>query len=238
MLTDPVFFTSLKVTFAFAFISLPLNTIAAIALALLLNQKVKGQAFFRACLYLPSVVPIVASSVVWTWIFKGDETGLLNQALNLLFSWVPGFTAPMWLSDPDWALPALIIMNFWILGNPMIIYLAGLQNIPESLYESADLDGATSVQKLWHITLPLLSPIIFFNVVIGIIQVFQYFVPAFVMTSGGPQNSTMFFTLYTYRTAFDDFRMGYASALAWVLFLIVLAATLIAFKSSKKLVHQ
>ncbi len=214
MLQDPVLWTSLKVTLSFALISLPLSTVIAITLAVLLNQKISALSFYRACLYLPSVVPIVASSVLWTWIFQGK-----------------------WLTDPDWALPALIIMSFWSLGNPMIIYLAGLQNIPESLYESAEIDGASEWQKFWHITIPILSPTIFFNVVIGIIQVFQYFVPAYVITSGGPQNATMFYSLYTYQTAFDDFSMGYASALAWLLFVIVLIATSIAFYSSKKLVH-
>jgi len=218
LLKDPILGTSLKVTLSFALISLPLGTALAIGLALLLNQKISGQAFYRACLYLPSVVPIVATSVIWTWIFSS-------------------FEKPLWLADPQWALPALIIMSFWSLGNPMLIYLAGLQNIPESLYESAEIEGANSWQKLWHITLPLLSPTIFFNVMIGIIQAFQYFVPAYVMTSGGPQNSTMFYSLYIYQTAFDDFRMGYASALAWLLFLIVLLASLLAFRSSKNLVH-
>lgn len=236
MFEDPIFYTSLKVTLSFAFISLPLGTVIAIFLALLLNQKTPGQSFYRTCLYLPSIVPIVASSVVWTWIFKGDESGLLNQFLNSIFSWF-GFEPLLWLADPKTALPSLMIMSFWSLGNPMLIYLAGLQNIPESLYESAEIDGANPLQKLWHITLPLLSPTIFFNVVIGIIQVFQYFVPAFVMTSGGPQNSTMFYSLYTYQVAFEDFQMGYASALAWVLFVIVLLFTSIAFYSSKKLVH-
>ncbi len=215
MFTDEVLLTSLKVTLSFALVSLPLGTIIAITLAVLLNQKISGLSFYRACLYLPSVIPIVASSVVWIWIFKSGG----------------------WLTNPKLALPALIIMSFWSLGNPMIIYLAGLQNIPDSLYESAEIDGASDWQKFWHITIPILSPTIFFNVVIGIIQVFQYFVPAYVMTSGGPQNATMFYSLYTYQTAFDDFQMGYASALAWLLFAIVLVATSVAFYSSKKLVH-
>lgn len=236
MFNDPILWSSLKVTLSFALISLPLGTIVAIGLALLLNQKISGLSFYRACLYLPSVIPIVASSVIWTWIFKGDETGLLNKFLDSVFG-IFGFKPLLWLADPHTALPALIIMSFWSLGNPMIIYLSGLQNIPQSLYESAEIDGASSWTKFWHITLPILSPTIFFNVVIGIIQVFQYFVPAYVMTSGGPQNATMFYSLYTYQTAFDDFRMGYASALAWLLFLIVLIATGFAFYSSKKLVH-
>lgn len=215
MVGDPALWASLKVTLSFALISLPLGTIVAIVLALLLKQNIKGQSFYRSCLYLPSIVPLVASSIVWTWIFK----------------------EPGWLTDKSLALPALIIMSFWSLGNPMIIYLAGLQNIPDSLYESAEIDGASDLQKFWHITIPMLSPTIFFNIVIGIIQVFQYFVPAFVMTGGGPQNSTMFYSLYVYQTAFDDFAMGYASALAWFLFLIVIVSTFFAFKVSKKLVH-
>ncbi|MDD9898110.1 MAG: sugar ABC transporter permease [Candidatus Melainabacteria bacterium] len=232
MLGDKTLIASLQVTLIFALVSLPLGTVIALTMAILLNQKISGRSFYRACLYLPSVVPIVASSVAWTWIFKGDETGLINQALNLI-----GLDGPLWLADPHWALPALIIMSFWALGNPMLIYLAGLQNIPQSLYESAEIDGANELEKFWHITLPILSPTMFFNIVIGIIQVFQYFVPAYVMTSGGPQNSTMFYSLYTYQTAFDDFRMGYASALAWLLFLIVVSASALAFYSSKKLVH-
>ncbi len=232
MFLDPMFLTSLKVTFLFAFITLPIATLLAITVAILLNQKIIGMSVFRTLIYLPTIVPIVASSVVWIWIFKGDSTGLLNQALSAV-----GINGPMWLSDPNWALPALILMSFWSIGNPILIYLAGLQNIPEALYESAELDGATEWDKLFHITLPLLSPTIFFNVIVGIIQVFQYFVPAYVMTSGGPQGATMFYSLYAYQTAFDDFRMGYASALAWLLFLIVLIATLSAFYSAKKLVH-
>lgn len=236
MMMDPMFWGSLKVTLSFAIISLPLGTVFAIALAIMLTQKVLGQSFYRTALYIPTVVPLVASSVVWMWIFKGDETGLLNIILSKVFQ-LPVENLPLWLSDPNWALPSLIIMSFWSLGNPMLIYLAGLQNIPDSLYEAAEIDGADELTKLWHITLPMLSPTIFFNVIIGIIQVFQYFVPAYVMTNGGPEGATMFYSLYTYKLAFDDFRMGYASALAWVLFLIVLVATLLAFRTSKKYVH-
>lgn len=232
MFQDKTLVASLKVTLIFALISLPLGTVVALTMAILLNNKVWASGFYRSCLYLPSVVPIVASSVAWVWIFKGDSSGLINQFLALF-----NIEGPLWLADPHWALPSLIIMSFWSLGNPMLIYLAGLQNIPESLYESAEIDGANELEKFIHITIPILSPTIFFNVVIGIIQVFQYFVPAYVMTSGGPQNSTMFYSLYTYQTAFDDFRLGYASALAWLLFLIVLGASSLAFYSSKKLVH-
>ncbi len=216
MLIDPALWTSLKVTLSFAAISLPLGTVLAILLAILLKQNIIAQSFYRICLYLPSIVPLVATSIVWTWIFK----------------------EPAWLTDKNLALPALVVMSFWSLGNPMLIYLAGLQNIPDSLYESAEIDGASDWQKFWHITLPMLSPTIFFNVIIGIIQVFQYFVPAYVMTGGGPQNSTMFLSLYIYQSAFDDFAMGYASALAWFLFLIVIISTFFAFRLSRNWVHQ
>ncbi len=233
---DPMFWTSLKVTLSFAVVALPLGTIFAIFVAILLNQRIIGQSAYRSLIYLPTIIPIVASSVVWSWVFKADQTGLLNNLLMPVYKLV-GMPAPMWLADPHWALPALIIMSFWSLGNPIVIYLAGLQNIPESLYEAAEIDGAGSLAKLWHITLPMLSPTIFFNVTVGLIQVFQYFVPAYVMTSGGPQGATMFYSLYAYQVAFDDFRMGYASALAWVLFLVVLVATMLSFRLSRDLVH-
>lgn len=230
---DPVFWTSLKVTFVFALISLPLMTILSISIALLLKQKFIGNEVFKVIFYLPTIIPIVASSVLWTWIFKADN-GVLNQFLAFVFhSLGLELNTPLWLSDPSWALPALILMSIWSIGNPMIIYLAGLQNIPESLYEAAELDGANTLEKFWHVTIPMLMPTIFFNVVIGVIQVFQYFVPAFVMTSGGPQNSTMFYSLYTYQLAFDDFRFGYASALSWILFLIIVITTYAVFRLRK-----
>lgn len=231
--SDPVFWTSLKVTFIFALVSLPLMTVLAIAVAILLNQKIIAGEFFKVVFYLPTIIPIVASSVLWTWIFKADN-GVLNQFLRSIFDLLHlDLDPPLWLSNPDWALPALILMSVWSIGNPMIIYLAGLQNIPESLYEAAELDGANFMQKFWHITIPGLMPTIFFNVTIGVIQVFQYFVPAFVMTSGGPQNSTMFYSLYTYQLAFDDFRFGYASALSWILFVIIVISTYLIFRVRK-----
>lgn len=230
---DPVFWTSLKVTFIFALISLPLMTVLSIGVAILLNQKLIADEFFKVVFYLPTIIPIVASSVLWTWIFKADN-GILNQFLEAIFNLLHiDASPPQWLSNPDWALPALILMSIWSIGNPMIIYLAGLQNIPESLYEAAELDGANTIQKFIHVTIPMLMPTIFFNVVIGVIQVFQYFVPAFVMTSGGPQNSTMFYSLYTYQLAFDDFRFGYASALSWILFLIIVGSTYSVFRLRK-----
>ena len=166
LISDPNLYASLKVTFIFAFFNLAIGTCLAIIFALLLNTNIKARGLFRTLLYIPTVVPLVASSVTWVWIFKKIQE-------------------PSMLSDPNLALPALIIISMWSLGNPMIIYLSGLQNIPQSLYEAADIDAANDLQKFWHVTLPSLRPVVLFNLVIGIIQVFQYFVPAYVMTSGG-----------------------------------------------------
>jgi multiple sugar transport system permease protein len=211
---DGSFWQSLVVTMKFAFFNLTIGTSLALGLAIILNIDFKGRSLFRTLFYLPTVIPIVASSMVWIWIFKELRD-------------------PSFLSDTQLALPALVVISFWSLGNPMLIYLAGLQNISESMYESAELDGASLWQKFVHITLPSLAPVILFNVIIGLIQVFQYFVPAYIMTSGGPQSSTLFYYLYTYQKAFEDFQFGYASTLAWVLFFIVLAFSALAFKISK-----
>lgn len=222
---DPVFWKSLRVTFIYAFFTLPLSIIFGITLALLLNQKLKGISIYRTCLYLPVVVPLVASSIVWLWIFRGDEGGLINYYLSKI-----GVDGPLWFSDPNFALLALIIMSVWSIGNSVLIYLAGLQDIPQTLYEAAEMDSAGFFQKLFYITIPMLTPTIFFNLVVGIISVFQYFVPAYVMTSGGPKFATTFYSLYAYQNAFEDFKFGYASSMAWFLFLIVVFFTFLAFK--------
>ena len=231
---DPIFWKSLSVTFIYAFFFLPLSVIAGISLALLLNQKIVGISVYRTCFYLPSIIPLVASSIIWLWIFRGDEGGLINYFLNKM-----NITGPLWLSDSKWALTALIIMGLWSVGNSVLIYLAGLQDIPHTLYEAADLDGATFFGKLFFITIPMLTPTIFFNLVVGIISIFQYFVPAYVMTSGGPQYATTFYSLYAYQNAFEDFKFGYASAMAWILFLIVVFFTWLAFREfGKRVFYQ
>lgn len=231
---DPIFWKSLSVTFIYAFFFLPLSVIAGISLALLLNQKIAGISVYRTCFYLPSIIPLVASSIIWLWIFRGDEGGLINYFLNKM-----NITGPLWLSDSKWALAALIIMGLWSVGNSVLIYLAGLQDIPHTLYEAADLDGATFFGKLFFITIPMITPTIFFNLVVGIISVFQYFVPAYVMTSGGPQYATTFYSLYAYQNAFEDFKFGYASAMAWILFLIVVFFTWLAFREfGKRVFYQ
>ena len=222
---DPVFWSSLKVTLIYAFITLPVSVIVGIALAVLLNNKIRFLSIYRTCCYLPSIVPLVASSIVWLWIFRGDEGGLFNNFLGKL-----GVQGPLWFSDEKWALVPLIIMSLWSLGNSVLIYLAGLQGIPKSLYEASEIDGAGFWHKLFYITIPMLMPTILFNVIIGIITVFQYFVPAYVMTSGGPQYATTFYSLYAYQNAFEDFKFGYASCMAWILFLIVMFFTWLAFK--------
>jgi multiple sugar transport system permease protein len=228
---DDLFWKSLGVTFSFTVVFVPLYQVLSFATALLLNVKVWGMALFRTVYYLPSIVPLVASSVLWTWIFN-SEFGLLNSLLRML-----GLPKVLWLQDPQWALPALIVMSLWGFGGTMIIYLAGLQGVPAQLYEAAEIDGANAWHRLIHVTIPLMSPIIFFNLVLGVIFALQTFTQAYIITDGGPQNSTLVYALYLYRNAFTYFRMGYASALAWVLFAIVLALSLLAFRSFGRKVY-
>ncbi len=223
---DPRFWHSLRVTFTYALVAVPLNLILGMGLALLLNTKVPGLSIWRTIYYMPSVVSGVAVAVLWRFIFN-PRFGIINWLLSLV-----GIKGPGWLASPDWALPALIIMSVWSVGGGMIIYLAGLQGIPTTLYDAAQVDGANRWQQFWHITLPMMSPVIFYNLIIGMIAAFQYFTEAFVMTGGGPADATLFYNLYLYLNAFKYLDMGYASALAWVLFVIVLALTLLVFKSS------
>jgi len=192
----------------------------------LLNQPVPGLRLWRTIYYLPAVVSGVAVAMLWVWVFH-SEFGLINLALRAV-----GLKGPAWLGDPDWALWALVLMSLWGVGGGMIVALAGLQGIPTELYEAASIDGANWWHKFWRITLPMLSPIVFFSLVMGVITTFQYFTNAYVMTDGGPGRSTLFYNLYLYKTAFNYFQMGYASALAWILFLIILVLTLLIFKSS------
>jgi multiple sugar transport system permease protein len=231
LVNDPLFWQALANTLYFAAGSVGLGLILSFLLALLLNQQVKGMALFRTIFYLPSVCAGVAVAILWTTIFNPDF-GLINSALRAV-----GITGPQWLADPSWAMPAMIVMSLWGVGGSMVIYLAGLQGIPQHLYEAAALDGAGPVRKFWHVTVPMMSPIIFFNLIVGIIGSFQAFVQMYVMTNGGPANATLVYLLYLYRTAFEDFDMGYASALAWVLFLILLAITLVQLALAKRWVY-
>ena len=193
---------------------------------------------FRTIFYLPSIVPVVASSMLWLWIFNGNY-GLINWVLGPVFACV-GQRPPAWLGDPRWAKPALALMRLWGVGNSMVIYLAGLQGVPRELYEAAEIDGASTWHRFWHVTLPLISPVIYFNLVMGIIGTLQVFTQVFVMTGGAdgnPARSTLFYALYLFSTAFYDLRMGYACALAWVLILLIVALTIAATKLTEKRVH-
>ncbi|MCW5940781.1 MAG: sugar ABC transporter permease [Fimbriimonadaceae bacterium] len=229
---DPLFWTALRNTLLYALFSVPLGIVGSLAIALLLNQKVRGIPVFRTLFYLPSLVPSVASAILWSWVFNADY-GLLNMGL----SWV-GLPTPQWLQDERWTLPAFVLMSLWGVGGArMIIFLAGLQGISETYYEAARIDGATNAQQFRHVTLPLLSPVMFFNLVLGVIGSFQVFTQAYVMTGGGPNNASLFYALYLFRNAFEYFKLGKASAMAWILFAILLALTLIQFKTSKRWVH-
>lgn len=224
-LNDPLFWKSLWVTFYYTIVAVPLNLVSGFLVALLLNSEVKGMTGFRTIFYLPSIVPQVANAMLWLWLLN-PEFGLVNTFLRSL-----GFPKILWLQDERWVMPAFWVMGLWTIGGGMLIYLAGLQGIPEQLYEAADIDGATIWAKFRHITIPQMSPIIFFNLIMGIIGSFQIFTSGFLMTNGGPNNATLFYVLYLYRNAFQWLNMGYAAALAWVLFIIILLLTLLVFRS-------
>ena len=214
---DSKFYKALEVTFKFCLISIPFYQIASLLVAMLLNMRIKFMRTFRLIFFLPSIIPTIASSMIWTQILGKD--GLINQG-------------PAWLNTPSTALYGLILMGVWGIGNTIIIYLSGLQGVGEELYEASSIDGANSFQRFFKITLPMISPTIFFNVVMAVISSFQYFTQAFVMTEGGPLNSTLFYNLYLYTKAYKELKMGYAAALAWIMFIIILFFTLLVIKSS------
>ena len=224
---DPLALHSLNITLVFTFFSIPLNIIFGLALAMLLNTSIKGMSIFRTIFYFPAILSGVAVALMWKWIFS-SEFGLLNALLNII-----GIDGPSWLTDRIWVLPSFIIMRLWSVGGGMIIYLAGLQSIPSNLYEASNIDGANWWHRTRFITLPMLSPTIFFQLIVGFIFSMQIFTEAFIMTNGGPADASLFYLLYLYRQAFQYFEMGYASALAWVLFLVILILTIILFKTSK-----
>lgn len=231
LFTDKLLLQSLKVTGAYTLVYVPLGLTLGFMLALLMNTKVRGIRLFRTIYYLPSIVPAVANAVLWTWIFNTDF-GLLNVILRFF-----GFQKIGWLINTQYALPAVILMGLWGVGGGMVIYLAGLQGIPEVYYEAAEIDGAGRWQRLWNITIPLMSPVLFFNLINGIIGSFQVFTVGYLMTDGGPQNSTLFYVLYLYRVAFDNLEMGYAATLGWLLFFIILVLTLLIFRYIGKNVY-
>ena len=229
---DRMFRQSLRVTFTYALFTVPFSLIISLAIAMLLNIKIKGQSIFRTLFYLPSIITGVAVSVVWMWMLQPDF-GIMNYFLSLF-----GIQGPDWLGSPNWALTSMIIVAVWgSSGAQVVIYLAGLQNVPQELYEAASIDGAGRWRRFKSVTLPMLTPTIFFNLVMGIIAAFRTFTQAFVMTGGGPANSTMFYALYLYNRAFRDLQMGYAAALSWILFIIIIFFTALVFKSSALWVH-
>jgi multiple sugar transport system permease protein len=224
--SDRDFYQALRVTFTYVMLALPLNLIVGLALSLLLNHKLPGMSIFRTIFYLPVVLSGVAVALMWMWLLNPDY-GVVNSMLAGI-----GIQGPKWFFDSDTALLSIVLMNLWRVGGSAIIYLAGLQNIPPHLYEAADMDGAGVWSKLWNVTIPMLTPTLFFQLVMEAIDAFQVFTAAYIITDGGPARSTLFYMLYMFRTAFTDFEMGYASALAWVLGIIIMIFTALVFKSS------
>jgi multiple sugar transport system permease protein len=229
---DQLFLKSLWNTFYYTVGSVTLGVLGSLFLAVLLNQRVRGETIFRSMFYLPTLTPAVAMAILWGWLFN-TEFGLINRTLSKI-----GIQGPAWLYSTEWVIPAFIIMSLWgIGGSRMIILLAGLQGIPQELYDAAEVDGVNWWTRLRYITLPLLSPSIFFVIVTGIIGSFQIFTASYIMTGGGPANASLFYVLYLYRNAFEYFKMGYASALAWILFIIIITLTLFQFKLAGKWVY-
>ena len=225
---DPLFFKSLKVTLYYTLLSVPLITCIPLLIAVLLNSKVKGISVFRAIFYVPSIVPIVASAAVWMYIYN-PMYGLLNSILKAL-----GMHSQNFIFSETGAVPSLAVMALWGAGNTVVIYLAGLQGVSRQLYEAAEIDGAGTLSRFMNITVPMMTPIIFYNFVMAIINSMQIFTQAYIMTDGGPANATLFYSLMVYRTAFKQSRMGYSAAMSWVFFVIIAVLTLIVFKSQKK----
>ncbi len=228
---DTLFRTSIVVTAEYVFISVPLSLILALFLAILVNQNVRLSSFWRTAFYVPAVISGVAGAVIWRWMYH-NELGMINALLSLV-----SIAGPRWLYDKHTALLSLIIMRLWNVGVPMVIFLAALQAMPKFLYEAAEIDGAGEVAKFFNITLPLLTPVIFFNLVIAIIGGIQTFAEPFVMTSGGPENATLFFGLYLYQNAFAFLKMGYASAMAWIMFITILVLTVLQFTIANRWVY-
>lgn len=241
LIQDPLFLKALWNTTYMVILGLGLTLVASFICALLLNLKIRGQSIYRVLYFLPSIVPTIAGTILFLWILN-PNVGILNNLLKEL-----GIRGPDWFNDPLWAKPALILLGLWGMGQSIMIYLSGLQDVPVSLIESAQLDGASWWQRLWHITLPMVSPITLFLLIMGVIGMFQYFAQAYVFASnlsqtgsvtlGKPLNSTLFYSVYLYYTGFQKWEMGYASALAWVLFLVILLCTVLLLRWSKRWVY-
>jgi multiple sugar transport system permease protein len=231
---DPLFWHSMERTVVWVIATVPLGIVGSLLAAVLLNRGLRGTTLYRTAFFLPSLTPIVAASLLWTWILN-PQIGIMNAVIE----GATGLRGPSWLASVEWALPSLAMISLWtaIGGNRMLIFLAGLQGIPQELYEAATVDGAGPIRTWWHITVPLITPALFFNLILGVIVSFRVFAFAFVTTAGGPARSTYFYALHLYTMAFQSFDMGYGSALAWILFLIVLVVTVVNMKLSKRWVY-
>jgi multiple sugar transport system permease protein len=225
---DPLFWSSLWNTVFYTIIEVPLSTVIAIAIALLLSMNIRGRAVYRTMVYIPTLVPVVAGSIIWLWLFN-PSFGVVNDLLSQLH-----LPAPGWMFSVTLAKPTIILLGLWGIGAPVVIYLAALQGVPRMLYEAAAIEGAGPWQRLRHVTLPMISPAILFNIVLALVVALQYFTQAYVMTNGGPDNATLFYVLYLYEQAFKYLNLGYASAMAWMLFVVVLLFTLVLFHGSKR----
>ncbi len=231
LLRDGVFLNSLVSTAIYVSMALPLGLLTSLFFAILLNQKVVGRSVFRTIYFLPSLVPMVALAILWKWIFSGDN-GILNHMLERV-----GIPGPNWLGSTAWATPAVVMTGLWGVGGSIVIYLAALQDVPQHLYEAAEIDGATWFGKIRHVTLPMISPVIYFNLIMSVIGCLQVFAVPFIMTLGGPARATYYYTMYLFDNAYVFLRMGYASAMALLLFLIILTLTLLTSKLASKKVY-
>ena len=228
---DDLFWVSIKNTAYYMAVSVPLDLLVALIFALLLNVGIIGRSFFRTAFYLPTVVPTVASAILWIMLFNTDG-GIINAALSLVH------IAPIpWLSSPNWAMPALILLSVWGIGAAVIIFLAGLQDVPRVLYEAASLDGAGPLRSAWNVTLPMVSPVILFNFILGMIGAVQVFTTPFIMTGGGPLNATLMYSIELFNNSFVYYKMGYASAMAWLMFIAIFLLTLLSLRISRSYVH-
>ncbi|MHB1294350.1 MAG: carbohydrate ABC transporter permease [Anaerolineae bacterium] len=231
MVDDPLFLKSALNTLFVTALGVPTQMIVALSLAMLLSAETKAMSLFRTLYYLPAITPTVAAAILWRWILQ-SQWGLLNAALRVV-----GIQGPLWLGSPDWSKPAIVLMNAWSSGSMMLIFLAGLKGIPDQLYEAAEIDGANWWHKFFRITIPMLTPTIFFLLVLSIISHLRIFTEAFVLTQGGPLDSTLFYVYYLFNNAFVYFRMGYAAAMAWVLFIVIMLLTLLQFKLANRWVY-
>lgn len=232
MAGDDLYWKALYNTLFYAGLSLPMGLVTALLVAVMLNRPIPARSVFRTIYFLPSMVPVVGAAMIWMWVFNG-EYSLLNYALGKI-----GINGPQWLQDPAWTKPSLVLMSIWGIGNQIVIYLAALQDVPRHLYESADIDGANAAHKLWHVTIPMISPVIYFNLIMGIIGSLQVFVqPYIMMPEGGPDRSGYLYTWYLYDTAFTYLNMGYACAMAWVLFVIIMVLTWLATTATRRHIY-